>query len=183
MVMIEDVFKKNDLKRAVNDTDCNPFIKLILTRCIHCTRCVRFLREIAGDYSLGMLGSGQLSEIGLYTSNILTNELSSNIIDFCPVGALTNKNFALNYRSWDSHYIDSIDIMDTFLSSIRIYTDNLKIKRILSNYNNNFDVYWISDKSRYFFDSLKIQRLTFPLILKKNNLISNNKNNNFFYCK
>ena len=145
---------------------------MILTRCIHCTRCVRFLREIAGDYSLGMLGRGQLSEIGLYTKTILINELSSNIIDFCPVGALTNKNFALNYRSWDSYYVDSIDIMDTFLSSIRIYTDNLKIKRILSNYNNNFDAYWISDKSRYFFDSLKIQRLTFPLILKKNSLIN-----------
>ena len=161
----------NDLKRAVNDTDCNPFIKLILTRCIHCTRCVRFLREIAGDYSLGMLGRGQLSEIGLYTRNILVNELSSNIIDFCPVGALTNKNFALNYRSWDSHYVDSIDLMDTFLSSVRIYNDNLKIKRILSNYNNNFDAYWISDKSRYFFDSLKIQRLTFPLIKKKKKLL------------
>ena len=120
-----------------------------------------------------MLGRGQLSEIGLYTNNILVNELSSNIIDLCPVGALTNKNFALNYRSWDSHYIDSIDIMDTFLSSIRIYTDNLKIKRILSNYNNNFDVYWISDKSRYFFDSLKIQRLTFPLINQKKKLIGN----------
>jgi hypothetical protein len=129
-----------------------------------------------------MLGRGQLSEIGLYTRKILSNELSSNIIDFCPVGALTNKNFALNYRSWDSHYIDSIDIMDTFLSSIRIYTDNLKIKRILSNYNSNFDAYWISDKSRYFFDSLKIQRLTFPLISKKINLIINKKddNNNFF---
>lgn len=120
-----------------------------------------------------MLGRGQLSEIGLYTNNILVNELSSNIIDLCPVGALTNKNFSLNYRSWDSHYIDSIDIMDTFLSSIRIYTDNLKIKRILSNYNNNFDVYWISDKSRYFFDSLKIQRLTFPLINQKKKLIGN----------
>jgi NADH-quinone oxidoreductase subunit G len=129
-----------------------------------------------------MLGRGQLSEIGLYTRKILSNELSSNIIDFCPVGALTNKNVALNYRSWDSHYIDSIDIMDTFLSSIRIYTDNLKIKRILSNYNSNFDAYWISDKSRYFFDSLKIQRLTFPLISKKINLIINKKNdnNNFF---
>jgi hypothetical protein len=129
-----------------------------------------------------MLGRGQLSEIGLYTKNILVNELSSNIIDFCPVGALTNKNFALNYRSWDSHYIDSIDIMDTFLSSIRIYNDNLKIKRILSNYNNNFDVYWISDKSRYFFDSLKIQRLTFPLINQKKKLIGTilKSNNSFF---
>ena len=129
-----------------------------------------------------MLGRGQLSEIGLYTRKILSNELSSNIIDFCPVGALTNKNFALNYRSWDSYYVDSIDFMDTFLNSIRIYTDNLKIKRILSNYNSNFDAYWISDKSRYFFDSLKIQRLTFPLIFKKTNLIINNKNdnNNFF---
>ena len=129
-----------------------------------------------------MLGRGQLSEIGLYTRKILSNELSSNIIDFCPVGALTNKNFALNYRSWDSYYVDSIDFMDTFLNSTRIYTDNLKIKRILSNYNSNFDAYWISDKSRYFFDSLKIQRLTFPLILKKTNLIINNKNdnNNFF---
>lgn len=140
------------------------------------------MREIAGDYSLGMLGRGQLSEIGLYTRNILRNELSSNIIEFCPVGALTNKNFALNYRSWDSYYIDSIDIMDTFLSSIRVYNDNLKIKRILSNYNTNFDVYWISDKSRYFFDSLKIQRLTFPLICQKVSLIQSNfkKFNNFF---
>lgn len=155
---------------------------MILTRCIHCTRCIRFLREIAGDYSLGMLGRGQLSEIGLYSRNILINELSSNIIDFCPVGALTNKNSALNYRSWDSYYIDNIDFMDNFLSSVRIYTDNLKIKRILSNYNKNFDLYWISDKSRYFFDSLKIQRLTFPLILKKINLINkkfDNKNNFF----
>jgi hypothetical protein len=129
-----------------------------------------------------MLGRGQLSEIGLYSRNILRNELSSNIIDFCPVGALTNKNFALNYRSWDSHYIDSIDIMDTFLSSIRVYNDNLKVKRILSNYNINFDVYWISDKSRYFFDSLKIQRLTFPLICKKTNLIySKVKNSSNFF--
>ena len=128
-----------------------------------------------------MLGRGQLSEIGLYTRNNLVNELSSNIIDFCPVGALTNKNFALNYRSWDSYYVDSIDIMDSFLSSIRIYTDNLKIKRILSNYNINFDAYWMSDKSRYFFDSLKIQRLTFPLILKKNTLLITSKlENNFF---
>lgn len=129
-----------------------------------------------------MLGRGQLSEIGLYTSKVLINELSSNIIDFCPVGALTNKNFALNYRNWDSHYVDSIDFMDTFLSSIRIYNDNLKIKRVLSNYNNNFDVYWISDKSRYFFDSLKIQRLTFPLICQKTKLInlSNINFTNFF---
>jgi len=129
-----------------------------------------------------MLGRGQLSEIGLYTRNILRNELSSNIIDFCPVGALTNKNFALNYRSWDSHYIDNIDIMDTFLSSIRIYNDNLKIKRILSNYNINFDAYWISDKSRYFFDSLKIQRLSFPLIVQKKRLTNSTfkSNNNFF---
>lgn len=126
-----------------------------------------------------MLGRGQLSEIGLYTKNVLISELSSNIIDFCPVGALTNKNFALNYRNWDSHYIDSIDIMDTFLNSIRIYNDNLKIKRILSNYNNTFDLYWINDKSRYFFDSLKIQRLTFPLILKKTKL--NLFNNNYLY--
>lgn len=128
-----------------------------------------------------MLGRGQLSEIGLYTRNNLVNELSSNIIDFCPVGALTNKNFALNYRSWDSYYVDSIDVMDSFLSSIRIYTDNLKIKRILANYNINFDAYWMSDKSRYFFDSLKIQRLSFPLILKKNTLLITSKlENNFF---
>lgn len=129
-----------------------------------------------------MLGRGQLSEIGLYSRNILINELSSNIIDFCPVGALTNKNTALNYRSWDSYYIDNIDFMDSFLSSVRIYNDNLKIKRILSNYNTLFDLYWLSDKSRYFFDSLRIQRLTFPLILKKNTLITSHKNinTNFF---
>lgn len=125
-----------------------------------------------------MLGRGQFSEIGLYTKNILISELSSNIIDFCPVGALTNKNFALNYRNWDSHYIDSIDIMDPFLSSVRIYHDNLKIKRILSSYNDILNAYWISDKSRHFFDSLKIQRLTFPLIFNKVSLFSIDKINN-----
>jgi Molybdopterin oxidoreductase len=128
-----------------------------------------------------MLGRGQLSEIGLYSRNILINELSSNIIDFCPVGALTNKNVALNYRSWDSYYIDNIDFMDSFLGSVRVYNDNLKIKRVLSNYNSTFDLYWLNDKSRYFFDSLKIQRLTFPLISKKINLINGKIiNNNFF---
>lgn len=129
-----------------------------------------------------MLGRGQLSEIGLYTKNILINELSSNIIDFCPVGALTNKNFALNYRSWDSYYVDSIDFMDSFLNSVRIYHNNLKIKRILANYNTNFDLYWINDKTRYYFDSLKIQRLTVPLILNKLKLFSSFKNDlNLFY--
>lgn len=139
---------------------------------------MRFLREIAGNYSLGMLGRGQLSEIGLYTNKTINNELSSNIIDFCPVGALTNKTTSLNYRSWDSYYIDSIDFMDSFLSSVRIYNDNLKIKRILPNYNDIFDLYWFSDKSRYFFDSLKIQRINFPLQLQKFKI---NSNQNFIY--
>lgn len=125
-----------------------------------------------------MLGRGQSSEIGLYTNQTINNELSSNIIDFCPVGALTNKNTALNYRSWDSYYIESIDIMDPFLSSVRIYNDNLKIKRILPNYNEVFDIYWFSDKSRYFFDSLKIQRINFPLQLQKCKI---NFNKNFIY--
>merc|ERR1712100_161979 len=117
----------NDLKRSVTDIMCNHFVELILTRCIHCTRCVRFLNEVAGDYTLGMLGRGNSSEIGLYTDSILTSELSSNITDFCPVGALTIKPYALNKRPWEEIYLESIDLSDSLCVPLRVYSNGKRI--------------------------------------------------------
>lgn len=157
-----------DLKRAVTDFMCHPMIKVILTRCIHCTRCIRFLNEIEGNYSLGMLGRGNSSEIGLYTDSLLITELGSNITDICPVGALTIKPYALNYRAWDEIYYESIDLTDSLCSPIRVYSNFKKIKRILPDFNNELKVNWIHEKTRYFFDALTLQKLEFPLIRRTN---------------
>ena len=124
-----------DFKRSISELRCNSFVKLILTRCIHCTRCVRFLNEVAGDYSLGMLGRGNFSEIGLYRNNELVSELGSNITDFCPVGALTIKQYSLESRKWEEKYLDLIDLNDSFCTPIRVFTFEGKVKRVLPKYN------------------------------------------------
>lgn len=154
----------NDLKRSVTDIMCNHFVKLILTRCIHCTRCVRFLNEVAGDYTLGMLGRGNSSEIGLYTDSILTSELSSNITDFCPVGALTIKPYALNKRPWEEIYLESIDLSDSLCVPLRVYSNGKRISRILPQYNTDLDISWITERTRYLSDGLTVQQLDYPCI-------------------
>ena len=154
----------NDLKRSVTDIMCNHFVKLILTRCIHCTRCVRFLNEVAGDYTLGMLGRGNSSEIGLYTDSVLTSELSSNITDFCPVGALTIKPYALNKRPWEEVYLESIDLSDSLCVPLRVYSNGKKINRVLPQYNTDLDLSWITERTRYLSDGLSVQQLDYPCI-------------------
>ena len=154
----------NDLKRSVTDIMCNHFVKLILTRCIHCTRCVRFLNEVAGDYTLGMLGRGNSSEIGLYTDSVLTSELSSNITDFCPVGALTIKPYALNKRPWEEVYLESIDLSDSLCVPLRVYSNGKKINRILPQYNTDLDLSWITERTRYLSDGLSVQQLDYPCV-------------------
>ena len=166
-------YHKKDFKRSVGELMCNTFIKLILTRCIHCTRCVRFLNEISGDYSIGMLGRGNFSEIGLYIKNDLATELGSNITDFCPVGALTIKQYSLETRSWEDSYLDLVDLNDSFCTPIRVFTFEGKVKRVLPKYNDMLRVAWISDITRFCLDSLDIQRYTKPQFrIPKINLVN-----------
>ena len=167
-------FLTKDFKRSVDDFMCHPMIKVILTRCIHCTRCVRFLNEVEGNYDLGMLGRGYYSEIGLYTDRLLTTELGSNITDFCPVGALTGKTYALQYRSWDDLYLTSIDLSDSLCSSIRVYSNFDKILRILPQYDIDLNISWITEKARYLGDSLVLQQLGYPLLRNTKFYTSNN---------
>jgi NADH dehydrogenase/NADH:ubiquinone oxidoreductase subunit G len=125
------------IKRAVYDRECGSLIKMVLTRCIHCTRCVRFLSEIGDERELGMLGRGELSEIGTFLRKAIVSEMSGNIIDLCPVGALTSRPYAFTARPWELNMVESIDLLDSSLSSIRIEYLNNKIYRILPVYSKS----------------------------------------------
>lgn len=167
-------------KRAVFDKECGPFIKMIMTRCIHCTRCIRFLTEIDNDYNLGMLNRGNNSEISSFIKNNLINELSGNIIDLCPVGALTSKPFAFTARSWELNNLESIDILDSVASSIRVDFLNNKIYRVLPIYDRNLNEDWITNKIRFSYDCQNVQRLIYPLFKINNNWININWINIFY---
>nr|YP_009557810.1 NADH dehydrogenase subunit11 [Paravannella minima]QBC73449.1 NADH dehydrogenase subunit11 [Paravannella minima] len=153
-----------EYKRAVDDKDCSVFIKMIMTRCIHCTRCVRFFNEIGGITNFGVLGRGLKMEIGVYISSFLNSELSGNVIDLCPVGALTSKPYSFMSRSWELNNVDSIDISDSLGSNIRIDFRGFEVMRILPRLNEELNQEWISDIARFNYDSLKRQRLFYPLI-------------------
>jgi len=153
-----------EYKRAVSNKEFGPLIKTFMTRCIHCTRCVRFLNEIAGISTLGVTGRGMNMEISTYLERYIFSEVSGNIIDLCPVGALTAKPYAFQYRSWELKKIYCNDIMDVLGSRIAVYFFNRKIKRILPSLSESLNEIWISDRTRFFFDSLYKQRLNIPLI-------------------
>nr|YP_010394991.1 NADH dehydrogenase subunit 11 [Phytophthora cambivora]DAZ89428.1 TPA_asm: NADH dehydrogenase subunit 11 [Phytophthora cambivora] len=156
-------------KRGVEDKYCGPFIKTIMTRCIHCTRCVRFANEICGIDDLGTTGRGNHTEINFYYPKIFNSEFSGNLIDLCPVGALTSKPYTFKARSWELKKKEGIDILDSIGSNIKIDIFNNEIIRILPKTNFNINKEWISNKTRYFFDSLKYQRLTYPLLKDNEN--------------
>ena len=151
-------------KRAVKDKDLGPLVKTVMTRCIHCTRCVRFGDEIAGVSEMGVLGRGEHLEIGTYVQQMVTSELSGNIIDICPVGALTNKPYAFRARPWELRKTESIDVMDAVGSNIRIDARGGEVMRILPRLNEDVNEEWISDKTRFALDGLKRQRLDRPYI-------------------
>lgn len=151
-------------KRGVEDKYCGPFIKTIMTRCIHCTRCVRFANEICGIDNLGTTGRGNKTEINFYYPKVFNSEFSGNLVDLCPVGALTSKPYAFKARSWELKKKEGIDILDSLGSNIKIDIFNNEIVRILPKTNFNINKEWISNKTRYFFDSLKYQRLKYPLL-------------------
>ena len=154
-----------EFKRGVEDKNCGPLVKTIMTRCIHCTRCVRFINEMTSFKNLGTVNRGSKMEISTYFKRILNTEISGNIIDLCPVGALTSKPYAFQARSWELKSNDNIDIMDALASNIKVESKGLKILRILPKINKNINEEWISDKTRFFFDGLEYQRLLKPLNL------------------
>lgn len=156
-----------ELKKVSFDKNCNLFIKTIMTRCIHCTRCIRFLNDLNFNFELGMLGRGYNMEIGNYIENNINSELASNIIDLCPVGALTSKIYAFKARPWELINFKSFDILDIVSSTITISLQGTKIVRILPYNNDQINNLWLTDKARYFFDSFYFQRITNPYKFSK----------------
>ena len=159
-------FKEN--KRSVPDKNMGPLIKTQMTRCIHCTRCVRFATEIAGVPELGAIGRGEDMQITTYLEQSIQSELSGNVIDLCPVGALTSKPYVFEARPWELKKTETIDVMDAVGSNIRVDTYDWEVKRILPIINEDINEEWISDKTRYACDGLLNQRLDKPFI-KYNN--------------
>ena len=157
-------------KRQVKEKYMGPLIKTQMTRCIHCTRCVRFATEVAGVPEIGAIGRGENMEITTYLEKAMESELSANVIDLCPVGALTSQPYAFEARPWELKKTESIDVMDAVGSNIRIDTYNWEVKRILPRLNNRINEEWISDKTRYSCDGLLKQRLDIPYIKKDNKL-------------
>tara|TARA_B100000579_G_scaffold431895_1_gene447738 strand:+ start:23 stop:2053 length:2031 start_codon:yes stop_codon:yes gene_type:complete len=153
-------FKEN--KRAVEDKYMGPLIKTQMTRCIHCTRCIRFATEIAGVSELGAIGRGEDMQITTYLEKSMTSELSGNVIDLCPVGALTSKPYAFEARPWELKKTETIDVMDAVGSNVRIDTYGWEVKRVLPRLNNHINEEWISDKTRFACDGLLKQRLDKP---------------------
>ena len=151
-------------KRQVKEKYMGPLIKTQMTRCIHCTRCVRFATEVAGVPEIGAIGRGENMEITTYLERAMESELSANVIDLCPVGALTSKPYAFEARPWELKKTESIDVMDAVGSNIRVDTYNWEVKRILPRLNNDINEEWISDKTRYSCDGLLKQRLDVPYI-------------------
>ncbi|XP_062389869.1 NADH-ubiquinone oxidoreductase 75 kDa subunit, mitochondrial-like isoform X1 [Sardina pilchardus] len=151
-------------KRAVEDKNIGPLIKTIMTRCIQCTRCVRFASEIAGVEDLGTTGRGNAMEIGTYVEKMFMSELSGNVIDICPVGALTSKPYAFTSRPWETRKTESIDVLDAVGSNIVLSTRGGEIMRVLPRLHEDINEEWISDKTRFAYDGLKRQRLTQPMV-------------------
>lgn len=165
------VSRYREEKRAVENKYMGPLIATWMTRCIHCTRCVRFLEDIAGTSELGAIGRGENMEITTYIERGIASELSGNIIDLCPVGALTSKPYAYTARSWELEHTYSIDVMDAIGSHIRIDTRGNEVMRILPQVCEDINEEWISDKTRFAYDGLKYQRLDRPLI-RQNDVLS-----------
>lgn len=155
-------------KRAVEDKNIGPLIKTSMNRCIHCTRCIRFANEIAGAPELGSTGRGNHMEIGTYLERNLDTELSGNVADLCPVGALLPKPGAFSYRPWELTKFESIDVLNGMGANIRVDARGLEVKRILPRLNDDINEEWIDDKQRFAMDGLKTQRLTTPLIRREN---------------
>jgi NADH-quinone oxidoreductase subunit G len=157
-------------KRAVPDKNLGPLVKTSMNRCIHCTRCIRFITEVAGVPDLGATARGEHMEVGTYVEKALGSELSGNIIDLCPVGALTSKPYAFVARSWELTKVDSIDVLDAVGTNIRIDARGTEVLRILPRINEDVNEEWLGDKSRFAIDGLKRRRLDRPWVRENGKL-------------
>jgi NADH-quinone oxidoreductase subunit G len=166
-----DTSRYNENKRAVVNPDLGPLVKTIMTRCIHCTRCIRFSTEIAGVSEMGATARGENMVVGTYVEKALSSELSGNLIDICPVGALTSKPYAFVARPWELKKTDSVDVLDAVGSSIRVDTRGADVLRILPRLNEDVNEEWLADKSRFALDGLKRRRLDTPWVKKAGKLV------------
>ena len=157
-------FKEN--KRGVSEKKLGPLIKTQMTRCIHCTRCIRFATEVAGIPELGAIGRGENMEITTYLEKSMESEMSGNVVDLCPVGALTSKPYVFEARPWELKKTETIDVMDAVGSNIRVDSYGWEVKRVLPRINENINEEWISDKTRHANDGLLNQRLDTPYVKK-----------------
>ena len=161
-------FREN--KRAVEDKYLGALVKTSMNRCIQCTRCIRFATEVAGVPELGAIGRGEDMEITTYLEEAMTSELQGNVVDLCPVGALTSKPYAFAARPWELNKTESIDVMDALGSAIRIDTRGREVMRILPRTNDDVNEEWISDKTRHVVDGLRTQRLDQPYVRENGRL-------------
>jgi NADH-quinone oxidoreductase subunit G len=165
-----DASRYRENKRAVEDKYVGALVKTVMNRCIHCTRCVRFMTEVAGVPELGAIGRGEDMEITTYLEAAMTSELQGNVVDLCPVGALTSKPYAFAARPWELGKTESVDVMDAVGSAIRIDTRGREVMRILPRINDEVNEEWISDKTRHVVDGLRTQRLDQPYIRRNGRL-------------
>jgi NADH-quinone oxidoreductase subunit G len=157
-------------KRAVPDKELGPLVKTSMNRCIHCTRCIRFATEVGGVEQLGTTGRGESMEVTTYVEQVLQTELAGNLVDLCPVGALTSKPYAFIARPWELRKTESIDVMDALGSNIRIDSRGAEVLRVLPLLNDDVNEEWISDKTRHAIDGLRRQRLDRPYVRKAGKL-------------
>lgn len=165
-----DMSRYREPKRAVEDLDLGPLVETHMTRCISCTRCVRFTTEVAGVEEMGQTGRGEDAEITSYLNQTLTSNLQGNVVDLCPVGALTSKPYAFTARPWELKKTETIDVMDALGSNIRVDTKGREVMRILPRNHDGVNQEWISDKTRFIWDGLRSQRLDRPYIRKNGKL-------------
>lgn len=162
--------RTQEMRRAVKDKYMGPLVKTEMTRCIHCTRCIRFIDDVAGVPELGAIGRGESMEVTTYVEKALTSELSGNIIDLCPVGALTNAPYAFTARPWELRKTESIDVLDAVGAAIRVDVRGAEVMRIMPRLNEDVNEEWLADKSRFAYDGLKYQRLDKPYLRKNGKL-------------
>src|ERR1700719_5434774 len=167
-----DATRYRENKRAVEEKYIGALVKTVMTRCIHCTRCIRFATEVAGVPELGAIGRGEDMEITTYLEHAMTSELQSNVVDLCPVGALTSKPYAFQARPWELIKTESIDVMDALGSNIRVDTRGREVMRVLPRLNEDINEEWISDKTRHVVDGLRVQRLDPPHVRQDGRLVA-----------
>ena len=166
-----DTSRYHENKRAVVDPNLGPLVQTVMTRCIHCTRCIRFSTEIAGVPEMGATARGESMAVGTYVEKALSSELSGNLIDICPVGALTSKPYAFTARPWELKKTDSVDVLDAVGANIRIDSRGAEVLRILPRLNEDVNEEWLADKSRFALDGLKRRRLDTPWVRKAGKLV------------